>query len=85
MASHQLHDEIAELPWISLSGIVAEHGAQESRILGPKTSLAFILGQLIQMMSVTGWERVGHVLASAATPLHFSEVAARDEIESAAK
>ena len=85
VASLQLHDEIAKLPWISPTGVVAQHSAQNSGVSRQDMSLADILSQLIQMVKVTGGERVGRSLASSDTPMHFSEIAARAGIEPATR
>lgn len=85
VASLQLHDEIAKLPWISTSGVVAHPLAQNSGVSRPSVSLADICAQLVEAVKVSGAEGVGHALASAVTPSHFDEMAARAGIEPATK
>ncbi len=85
VASLQLHDEIAKLPWISGSGVVAQRLAQNSGVSRPAVSLADICAQLVEAVKVSGAEGVGHALASAVTPLPSAEMAARAGIEPATK
>jgi integrase len=85
VASLQLHDEIAKLPWITPGGIVAQHGAQNSGVSGPVVSLADILRQLQSMAQATGTDGVGHQLAPHGTPGQIIKLAARVGIEPTTK
>ena len=77
VASVQLHDEIAKLPWISSGVAVARGLAQKTGVSGPSLSLADICSQLIEGVKVTDAQSVSHALASSVTSLHSSEMAAR--------
>jgi len=85
VASLQLHDEIAKLPWISTEGTVAQHGAQNSGVSRPTASLTDIYAQLIKTMKVSDTESVSRALASSVTSLHSCEMAAQAGIEPATK
>jgi len=85
VASLQLHDEIAKLPWITPGGIVAQHGAQKSGVSGPIVSLADILRQLQAMAQATGTDGIGRSLAPRGTSGQIVELAARAGIEPATK
>jgi Phage integrase family len=85
VASLELHDEIAKMPWIFPGRTWAQHGAQNSGVLRHEVSLVDIRSQLVRAIKVIDEEAIGHALASADTPLHFSEMAARAGIEPATK
>ncbi len=80
-----LHDEIAKLPWIADGEIVAQHGAQNTGVSRPPTSLADMMGQFIEALKVTGAPGVRDSLASLGTSLHQIEMAARVGIEPTTK
>ena len=80
-----LHDEIAKLPWITDSEPVAQHGAQNSGVSRPSTSLADIMGQFIEALKVTEAGELRGLLASPVTPLHQFKLAARVGIEPTTK
>ena len=85
VASLQLHDEIAKLPWISGEKIVAQHGAQNSGVSRPAVSLTDICRQLIEAVQVSGAESVSRALALSGTSLQSGEMAARAGIEPVTK
>ena len=85
VASLQLHDEIAKLPWISPPGAVAQGGAQKFGVPSPAVSLAEILRQLQQLAQATGTDGIGHPSALPVTPSQISEMAARVGIEPTTK
>ena len=76
VASLQLHQEIAKLPWISPAGIVAQHGAQNSGVSGQVVSLTDILRQLQKLAQATGTDGVRRTSASPVTPCQTIEMAA---------
>jgi integrase len=85
VASLQLHDEIAKLPWIPVDGTGAQGGAQESGVSRPAVSLADIVAQFVEAVKVSGVNGVGHALASVGISLPSDEMAARAGIEPATK
>ncbi len=85
VASLELHDEIAKLPWISTDKVWATCGAQNTGVPRPSVSLADLCNQLILAVKVSGAEDVSRALASSVTSLHSSEMAARAGIEPATK
>ena len=85
VASLQLHDEIAKLPWISGGQVVAQHGAQNSGVSRPAVSLADLCAQLIEAVKVAGVDGVGHALAYSVSSCQNGEMAARAGIEPVTK
>ena len=85
VASLQLHDEIAKLPWIPTDGSGAQHGAHFSVVPRPAMSLTDILRQLQLLAQATGTDGLGHQMASTGTPGQIIEMAARAGIEPATK
>jgi integrase len=85
VASLQLHDEIAKLPWISNDGVVAQHGAQKSGVSGPVVSFPDLVRQLKELLQATGTEGTSHETAPAGILCQFSGMAARAGIEPATK
>lgn len=83
--SLELHREIEKLPWVMPTGVVAQHGAQNSGVSRPAVSLADICAQLVEAVKVSDTQSVSHALASAVTSLHSGEMAARAGIEPATK
>ena len=85
VASLQLHDEIAKLPWIPTDGSVAQHGAHFSGVSSPAVSLTDILRQLQLLAQATGTDGLGHQMAPHGTSGQIIEMAARAGIEPATK
>ncbi len=96
VASLQLHDEIAKLPWIPAGQIVppagqivppiwAQCGAHFSGVPSPVVSLADILRQLQVLSEATGTNGLGHQLAPQGASGQIIELAARAGIEPATK
>ena len=80
-----LHDEIAKLPWITDAETVAQHGAQNTGVSRPSTSLADIMSQFNEAVKVTEAGELRGLLASPVTPLHQFKLAARVGIEPTTK
>ena len=76
VASLQLHDEIAKLPWISCGAVVAQPGAQSSGVSSPSASLADLCAKLVGAIKAAGAQNVSHLVASAVTSLLSSEISA---------
>jgi hypothetical protein len=85
VAGLELHREIAKLSWITPTGVVAQHGAQNSGVSRPSLSLADICAQLVEAVKVTDAQSVSHALASSVTSSQKAEMAARAGIEPATK
>ena len=96
VASLQLHDEIAKLPWIPAGQIVppagqsvppiwAPCGAHFSGAPSPAMSLADILRQLQVLAEANGTNGLGHQLAPPGASGQTLEMAARAGIEPATK
>jgi len=76
VASLELHDEIAKLPWISPEGSGAQHGAQNTGVSVPEVSLADTCAKFIEAVKVYDLERVSYALASAVTSGHNEKLGA---------
>ena len=65
--SLELHREIAKLPWVTPTGVVATYGTQKSGVSGPAGSLTDLCSKLVEAVKVSGAESVSHALASVVT------------------
>ena len=85
VASLQLHQEIAKLPWISPAGIVATSGAQKSGVSGQVVSLTDILRQLRRLAQASGTDGVIHSVTPSGALCQIIDLAAQAGIEPATK
>jgi integrase len=80
-----MDDEVAKLPWVGDENSLAHRGAHFSAFSRPAPSLADICSEFIKVVKVHGTEEISHALASAVTPPHFDQLAARAGIEPVTK